>query len=157
MRDACVRVYPSCDAGILSAAVADFTPLSKTDKKIKRIGCSTFKSLVEEKKLIITDAEIISEISTFIQSKGSFAADDGYHDDLVMTLVLFSWLFSDPFFKALTNINSRHEMYNNQIDMIEQNVAPFGIINTGMEEETYTDNAGQSWEIVNDNSKYEFL
>jgi hypothetical protein len=41
--------------------------------------------------------------------------------------------------------------------MIEQNVAPFGIINTGMEEETYTDNAGQSWEIVNDNPKYEFL
>lgn len=129
----------------------------QTDKKIKRIGCSTFKSLVEEKKLIITDAEIISEISTFIQSKGSFAADDGYHDDLVMTLVLFSWLFSDPFFKDLTNINIRHEMYKNQIDMIEQNVAPFGIINTGMEEETYTDNAGQSWEIVNNNPKYEFL
>jgi len=129
----------------------------QTDKKIKRIGCSTFKSLVEEKKLIITDAEIISEISTFIQSKGSFAADDGYHDDLVMTLVLFSWLFSDPFFKDLTNINIRQEMYKTQIDMIEQNVAPFGIINNGMEDDTYTDSAGQNWQIVNDNSKYEFL
>ena len=36
MRDACVGVYPKCDAAILSAAVADFTPKSKTDKKIKK-------------------------------------------------------------------------------------------------------------------------
>ena len=95
-----------------------------TDKKIKRIGCSTFKSLVEEKKLLITDMDIISEISTFIENKGSYSADEGYHDDLVMTLVLFSWLFTDPYFKDLTDINIREEMYKNQIEAIENNVAP---------------------------------
>jgi len=47
MRDACVRVYPSCDAGILSAAVADFTPLSKTDKKIKKSSNTLALELVK--------------------------------------------------------------------------------------------------------------
>lgn len=36
MRDACVRQFSDCDAAILSAAVADFTPKTKTDKKIKK-------------------------------------------------------------------------------------------------------------------------
>lgn len=70
-----------------------------TDKKVKRIGCSNFKSLVEEKKLLIPDADTISEISTFIEKRGSYAADEGYHDDLVMSLVLFSWLATNPYSK----------------------------------------------------------
>ena len=69
-----------------------------TDKRVKRIGCHNFKSLLEEHKLLVPDADIISEISTFIETKGSYAADDGYHDDLVMTLVLFSWLTTNPYF-----------------------------------------------------------
>lgn len=128
-----------------------------TDKKIKRIGCSTLKSLVEEKKLLISDADIISEISTFIERKGSFSADEGYHDDLVMTLVLFSWLFTDPFFKDLTDINIRKDMYESQIEMIENSVAPFGFINNGVDEEPYIDSSGQSWEIVDRNSNSDFL
>ena len=127
-----------------------------TDKKIKRIGCSTFKSLVEEKKLLITDMDIISEISTFIENKGSYSADEGYHDDLVMTLVLFSWLFTDPYFKDLTDINIREEMYKNQIEAIENNVAPVGFINNGLEEEKYVDDSGQVWDFA-EPLKVEFL
>jgi len=128
-----------------------------TDKKIKRIGCSTLKSLIEEKKLLISDADIISEISTFIERKGSFSADEGYHDDLVMTLVLFSWLFTDPFFKDLTDINIRKDLYESQIEMIENSVAPFGFINNGVDEEPYVDSSGQSWEILDRNSNPDFL
>ena len=36
MRDAAVAEFPKCDAAILSAAVADFTPKTRTDEKIKR-------------------------------------------------------------------------------------------------------------------------
>ncbi len=36
MFKACTSVFPSCDAAVLSAAVADFTPASKSDKKIKK-------------------------------------------------------------------------------------------------------------------------
>ena len=36
MRDAAVAEFPKCDAAILSAAVADFTPKTRADEKIKR-------------------------------------------------------------------------------------------------------------------------
>jgi hypothetical protein len=130
-----------------------------TDKKVKRIGCSNFKSMLEEKKLLIRDVDTISEISTFIQSKSSFAADEGYNDDLVMTLVLFSWLSTNPYFKELTNVNLRKEMYDTRIKMIEEEVVPFGFINTGLEQETYQDGSGQVWSVERseDSSKYDFL
>jgi len=124
-----------------------------TDKKVKRIGCSNFKSLVEEKKLLIPDADTISEISTFIQKRSSYAADEGYNDDLVMGLVLFSWLATNPYFKELTDINIRKELYETRIQSIEQEIAPFGFINDGLEESVYQDASGQVWT----ESKSEFL
>lgn len=36
MADACLAIFPSCDAAILSAAVADFRPLSTSKSKIKK-------------------------------------------------------------------------------------------------------------------------
>lgn len=117
-----------------------------TDKKIKRIGCFNFKSLMEEKKLLIKDADTISEISTFIQKRNSYEADEGYHDDLVMPLVLFSWLITNPYFKELSNINIRKELYQQRIQNIEEELTPFGIISNGMEEETFTDSSGQVWQ-----------
>lgn len=102
-----------------------------TDKKVKRVGCINFKSLVEESKLLIPDADVISEISTFIEKKNSYAADDGYNDDLVMTLVLFSWLSTNPYFKDLNDINIRQVIYENRIKMIEEELTPFGFYNDG--------------------------
>ena len=120
-----------------------------TDKKVKRIGCSNFKSMVEEKKLIITDSDTISEISTFIERKNSYSADEGYHDDLVMPLVLFSWLTTNTYFKELTNINIRKELYEARIKMIEEEVTPFGFINNGEEENQMVDASGQVWQVEN--------
>ena len=120
-----------------------------TDKKVKRIGCSNFKSLVEEKKLIINDADTIAEISTFIEKRNSYSADEGYHDDLVMPLVLFSWLTTNSYFKELTNINIRKELYDARIKMIEEEVTPFGFINNGDEENQLVDAGGQVWQVEN--------
>ena len=117
-----------------------------TDRKVKRIGCSNFKSLVEEKKLLIHDIDTISEISTFIEKRGTYAADEGYNDDLVMGLVLFSWLTTNSYFKELTNINIRKELYDKRIQMIEEEMTPFGIINDGIEDEQFVDKNGQVWE-----------
>jgi len=103
-----------------------------TDKKVKRIGCMNFKSLVEENKLLIQDMDTIAEISTFIENnKGSYEADEGYHDDLVMTLVLFSWLTTNPYFKELNNVNLREIMYENRIKQIEDELTPFGFMDDG--------------------------
>lgn len=104
-----------------------------TDKKVKRIGCSNFKSLVEEKRLIIPDADTISEISTFIQLKNSYGADDGYHDDLVMPLVLFSWATTNSYFKELNDINIRQVIYENQMKAIEEQMTPFGFFDDGQQ------------------------
>jgi hypothetical protein len=106
-----------------------------TDKKVKRIGCFNFKSLVEEKKLLIPDSDIISEISTFIESRGSYAADVGYHDDLVMPLVLFGWLTTNPYFKEMTDKDLRKLVYEKRIKEIEEEMLPLGFVDDGQQEE----------------------
>jgi len=106
----------------------------QTDKKVKRIGCTNFKSMVEENKLLIQDIDTIAELSTFIERRGSYSADEGYHDDLVMTLVLFSWLTSNPYFKDLNDVNLREEMYKSHIKNIEEELTPFGYIDDGRDD-----------------------
>ena len=107
-----------------------------TDKKVKRIGCTNFKSMVEENKLLVTDVDTIAEISTFIERRGSYAADEGYHDDLVMPLVLFSWLTSSPYFKELNDVNMRHIMYETHIKQIEDELTPFGFMDDGRDDQS---------------------
>ena len=53
-------------------------------KKVKQIGCSTLKELMEEKKLMVIDKFTINELVTFVAKGKSFEADGGNHDDLVM-------------------------------------------------------------------------
>jgi len=115
-----------------------------TDRKVKRIGCFNFKSLLEEKKLLIFDADIISEISTFIERKNSFEADEGYHDDLVMPLVLFGWLTTNPYFKEITNINLRQAIYEEKIKQIEEEMLPVGFLDDGQQEELVLE-GGDVW------------
>ena len=105
-----------------------------TDKRVKRIGCHNFKAIVEEDKLLVTDPDTISEISTFIEKRGSYEADEGYHDDLVMPLVLFGWLTTQPYFKELNNINMRKIMYEKQMKAIEEDLTPFGFYDDGKPE-----------------------
>ena len=107
----------------------------RTTKQVKRLGCTSFKSLVEGHKLLIHDPDIINEISTFIEVRGTHKADEGYFDDLVMTLVLFSWATNESFFKDLTDTNLRKALYEEQFKQIEENLTPFGIIDNGTPEE----------------------
>jgi hypothetical protein len=107
----------------------------RTDKLVKRVGCSTLKTLIEENKLLVNDRDFIQEFSTFTEIKGSFAADVGYHDDLVMTLVLFAWLTNSPYFKELTNVNLRTTIYQQRIEEIEAHLTPFGIRDNHIDQE----------------------
>lgn len=105
-----------------------------TSKQVKRQGCFAFKSLLEEQKMLIFDEHIIHEISTFTEKGNTYQADEGYHDDLVMCLVLFGWLSSQQFFKDMTDINTREGLYKQQMGDIETNLTPF-IRLDGQEEE----------------------
>jgi hypothetical protein len=120
---------------------APYIPGVKMDKRVKRLGCSVFKDLVEQGKLLISDIETIAEISTFIEDgRGSYSADSGKHDDLVMPLVMFGWLVNDPYFQELTNTNLRNRLFEQRLDHIEQSVLPIGFYNDGTEEVT-----GETW------------
>jgi len=119
----------------------------RTTKQVKRIGCATLKDLIERDNLIIEDFDTISELTTFIGKSTSWEADDGAHDDLVMTMVLFSWLVQQRYFKDMTDLDLRQKMYEEFEEQFEQDMLPFGIIDDGREEDTYTDNTGQTWEV----------
>ena len=109
----------------------------RTTKSVKRTGCFAIKSLLEEKKLNIFDADTIHEFSTFIEKNGSYMADEGYHDDLVMTLILFGWLTTNQYFRELTDVNVRERIYKQQMMQIEDELTPFGFVDDGSEEKTF--------------------
>ena len=122
-------------------------------KGTKKIGTSNMKSLIEGDKLIINDFDIISELSTFIAKGKSFEAETGSHDDLVMCLVIFSWLANQRYFKELTNIDVRGQMFTDQKNAIEADMAPFGFIDNGLDDPEgldngYFDDAGVLWQPV---------
>jgi hypothetical protein len=96
-----------------------------TSKQVKRQGCFNFKSLMEEHKLLVFDADIISEISTFVEKGNTYQADEGYNDDCVMCMVLFGWLSTMPFFKELVDVNTREGLYKKDMQSITQNLTPF--------------------------------
>ena len=114
-----------------------------TSKQVKRQGCFAFKSLLEEQKMLVFDEHIIHEISTFTEKGNTYQADEGYHDDLVMCLVLFGWLSSQQFFKDMTDINTREGLYKQQMGDIETNLTPFIRVD-GQEEEAEVIN-GDLW------------
>jgi Terminase large subunit, T4likevirus-type, N-terminal/Terminase RNaseH-like domain len=96
----------------------------RTTKSVKRLGCSILKNLIENQKLIIQDFDTIAELSTFISQGSSFEAEEGSHDDLVMTLVLFSWMTNQSFFSDLTNIDVRTKLHEEQMRQIEEEQLP---------------------------------
>ena len=123
----------------------------RTTKAVKKIGCSNLKQMIEDDKLIIEDLDIISELSTFIVKGQSFEADDGCTDDLVACLFLFAWTSDQTYFKELTDTDIRQTMMREQQDALEQDMAPFGFIVTGLEDENIgevVDEYGTRWNPV---------
>ena len=118
----------------------------KTSASIKRLGCSTMKTMIEEDKLIVQDYSTIEELSTFVAKRGTYAADSGHHDDMVMTLVLFGWMTSQPHFKEISDMNIREDLFKEKISELEDGMTPFGIIDMGIEEQEYeVDSDGDVW------------
>lgn len=120
---------------------ADPYPGIRTTKKTKRIGCANLKDIIEKQQVEVIDYKLISELSTFVQSKsGSYEADEGTHDDMVMCAVLFAWLVAQPWFKELTDQDIRDAMYKESIKAIENELTPFGFFNNGDTSENEYDN-----------------
>ncbi len=123
----------------------------RTTKAVKKIGCSNLKQMVEDNKLIVEDIDVISELSTFIVKGASFEADEGCNDDLVACLFTFAWATDQTYFKELTNVDMRATMMAEQADALEQDMAPFGFVVTGLEDENIgevVDEYGTRWNPV---------
>ena len=59
-----------------------------TTSTSKNASCSKLKSLLEGRRLTICSMPLISELKTFVASRGSYAAVTGQTDDLVSALLL---------------------------------------------------------------------
>ena len=128
----------------------------KMSTTVKKIGCSNLKQLVETDKVLINDYDIIAELTTFIQKRQSFEADDGCHDDLAMCLVIFGWLVAQDYFKEMTENDVRTRIYEEQKNQIEQDMAPFGFIDDGLGTyEKEKDQEGNVWVVADNKGWYE--
>ena len=117
----------------------------KMSKTVKKVGSLNLKTMIEENKLIFNDYEIISELTTFISKHNSFEAEEGCNDDLAMCLVIYAWLVQSDYFKELTDQDVRKRLYEEQKNQIEQDMAPFGFLNDGLEETSFVDKDGDRW------------
>ena len=110
------------------------------------IGCSTLKELLEENRMELCDRDVITELMTFISKGTSFEADRGFHDDLVMNLVLFSWFVTTDHFYHLTDRQVKELLYSEQQKKIEDDILPPGIFDTGQNNtESFVDADGDRW------------
>ena len=120
----------------------------KMSTAVKQVGCSNLKALIEEDKLVIPDYDTIAELTTFIQKGQSFQAEEGCNDDLAMCLVIFAWMAMQEFFKEMHDNDVRARIYEAQKDAIEQDMAPFGFITDGMDDDVVVDAQGERWEVA---------
>jgi hypothetical protein len=123
-------------------------------KKTKQRGCSTLKEVMEENKLQVVDKFTINEFLTFVSKGQSWQADGGNHDDLVMTLVLFSWFITTPFFESLTDLELKKLLYDEQRKMIEDDVLPAGIFSKNIDEPEVYVEGGDVWTVVKETKVY---
>jgi hypothetical protein len=117
----------------------------KTSKQTKIIGCTNLKTLIESDKLIIKDREMIKEFTTFAVDKQTYKAEQGSNDDLVMTLVHFGWLSSQKYFKENINNDIRKALQQEQLNIMDIEVAPVGIFDNGLDDPFEKDADGEIW------------
>jgi hypothetical protein len=103
----------------------------RTTKSVKKIGCSNLKTIIESNKLLITDFDTIEELTNFVEVKDTYRAEEGGHDDLAMTLVLFGWLVTQSYFKDLTNSDIRRNLANETMKDVHDDLLPVGFIDDG--------------------------
>lgn len=113
----------------------------KMSTPVRRTGCTNLKVLLETNKLAIVDKDIVDELSTF-SLKGEatgptakYEAEDGHHDDLVMTLVTFAWLTTQKHFRDLMEAKIRQSLQVDYAPNFEHDLTPYGWVLSGIQED----------------------
>ena len=106
----------------------------RTSRGTKRTGCSNLKTLIESDKLLIFDYQIITELTQFVSnSRGSYSAEEGKHDDLAMCLVNFGWLATQRYFRELTDTDVYSQLKKDYEEAMEDDLVPFGFISSALD------------------------
>jgi hypothetical protein len=119
----------------------------RTTKTVKNVGCSTIKNFIENNKLILNDFDIISEFTTFISQKSSYAAEAGSYDDLVMCLVLFGWLASQ---KSIIDDLVNEQSGNQDNSLTENDIKPIFGYSDHQENDEHYEKMGEDLWLVSD-------
>jgi len=117
-------------------------------RRVKRIGCSSIKDLIEQRKLTIHDANTIIEMTTFVAKGSSYQAVAPNHDDLMMNLVMFAWFTTTDIFSSISDIDMKNMLYKEQLQAIQDDMIPFGFIEgtRGSDNpKTFKDEDGTVW------------
>ena len=98
----------------------------RTTTKSKAVGCARVKDMIESRQLIVQDRFTIDEFKRFIvnNSHTSYAAEDGFHDDLVMGLVNFAYYASSPKFRMEYDKNFVDQMSPTYEEELVQSLSP---------------------------------
>ena len=121
------------------------------NRKIKRLGCTAIKDILEAHRLHLVDQQTINEMSTFVQHGQSYKAVDGAHDDLAIGLVIFGYFASSTYFEEITAINLKQLLFEQEALSIEEDLIPFGIIDDGLDEPPQVDIERENWAIWDTN------
>ena len=141
---------------VSSALKSDGIGIEMT-RKVKRLGCSGIKDIIENEKLKINDTNTILECSTFIAKGQSYEASQGNHDDLMMNLVMFGHFATTEMFGDMTDINLKEMMFKDKMQQIENDMVPFGFIDDGSDainELQREEDRGKPWAIDYDTQHF---
>lgn len=127
----------------------------KMSSMVKRIGCTNLKTLIEGDRLLLQDFDTISELTSFVSVNGTWMAEDDKTDDLAMTLVMFSWLTTQKYFKDIVNHDLRKQIQLEKLKhVIEEETVPEMMMDNGLDIPFMVDD-GDVWVATTDKDPYE--
>lgn len=82
------------------------------NRRTKKLACMYAKQMIETDRIKISCKRTLSELNSFVSNKNSYAAADGAHDDLIITVLLMAYFMNSEIFNDITdNPTSFKEVY----------------------------------------------
>lgn len=109
----------------------------KPTAEMKLIGASTLKDLIEYDKFKINCKQTIKEFRTFVVFNNSWRAEEGHHDDLITSLIVFAYLTTRNEFKeymANPQFDLAKSIFTNSLEEIIVETSPVLMMAVGNSE-----------------------
>lgn len=127
----------------------------RTTVKTKKLCLSMLKKFIETRTLLIQDRVTQDQLFNFIEKKnGTFSAEEGYKDDMVMALMLCFAPFLDfknfDDFKGFVNYLEKHQEQQQEEEKEFEEFLDLGFCDDlGQKETGFTESAwgGNAWDI----------